>query len=222
MKRTVLLGASLALLMIAGPSVAHHRPGHQGVPGGGGGPLSARANPTPVTYAAPTTVSGKLTGPNNGAQLVTLAEDKFPYGDGFVDVTTTRTDGNGDYSFRQVPDSNRNYRVTVGSNQAFTSVRVRMRVSRRVSDSTPRRGQVVRFSGFVSPKHDGRAVLLQRRSATGVWVTVRRAALTATTGNRSAYATTRAVRSSGTYRARVLADGDHLTGTSALVRLSVG
>src|SRR5687768_15211427 len=109
MSKTVLVGASLALAMVAAPAVAHHQPGHQGGAGPGpGGPLSAAAKPTPVTYAAATTVSGKLTGANNGAQLVTLAEDKFPYGDGFVDVGSTRTDANGDYSFRQIPDSNRN------------------------------------------------------------------------------------------------------------------
>ena len=221
MHRAAWIGISLALVIFAVPAMAHHRPGHQGGPTPAN-TLGAKANPTPVTFAAPTTVSGKLTGANNGAQPVTLAEDKFPFGDGYVGVATTRTAANGDYSFTQIPETNRNYRVTVATFQAFTTVRVRMRVSRRVSDSTPRRGQVVRFSGFVSPKHDGSVVLLQRRSATGAWVTVRRATLIATTGNRSAYTTTRAVGSTGTYRTRVLGHGDHLTGTSVTVRLSVG
>jgi hypothetical protein len=112
--------------------------------------------------------------------------------------------------------------LSAAGRQAFTGVRVRTRVSRRVSDSTRRRGQLVRFSGFVAPRHDGRPVLIQRRSATGVFVTVRRTLLGPTTGNRSAYTTTLRVRSTAVYRARVLAHGDHLTGTSVPIRLRVG
>ena len=219
MRRLLALITSLALLSGTAAALAHHRPGHRG--GGQSGPLSIRVSPTPVTYAGAVTISGRLTGANNSGQTVTLAEDKFPYGDGYVTVTTATTDAQGDYSFRQVPDSNRNYRVSVGSNQAFGTVRVRMRIGRRVSDSTPSRGEVVRFSGFVSPKHDGKLVLLQRRSSTGAWVTVRRTALRPTTGNRSAYSTTRAINRTGTYRTRVLSDGDHLTGTSLSIRVAV-
>ena len=221
MRRALTPLVTLALLGGATAAVAHHRPGHQGGPSRSG-PLNVTVRPTPVTYAGAVTISGRLSGQSNSGQRVTLAEDKFPFGDGYVDVTNTTTDGQGDYSFRQVPDSNRNYRVSVGSNQVFGTVRVRMRVSRRVSDSTPSRGEVVRFSGFVSPKHDGRQLLLQRRSSTGAWVTVRRTALRPTTGNRSAWTTRRLIRRTGTYRARVLADGDHLTSTSLAVRLTVG
>lgn len=187
------------------------------------GKLTAVARPTPVIFGQGTVVSGKLSGANNGGKQVTLAEDPFPYGDGYTNLATATTAGNGDYAFpSRVPASNRNYRVTVGAEQAFTGVRVRMRVSFAVGDSTPNRGQRVGFTGFVAPKHDGRAVLIQRLSATGSWGTVKRTLLRPTTGNRSRYSTSLLIFRTGTYRVRAGADGDHITGTSRTRRLTVG
>lgn len=211
MKKITLWTAGL-VLVLAAPAAATHRPGH--TPGGSGN-LTAVATPQTVVFGAATVVAGKLSGNNSGAQQVTLTEDPFPYGGGYINPLTVNTDANGNYSFRDVPESNRNYQVTVRGEKAFTGVRVRMRVSLAASDLTPARGQRVRFSGSVAPKHDGRQALIQRRSATGVWVTVRRPTLRAvTTGNRSTYSTTMAILRSGSYRARVLAHGDHVTGTS--------
>ena len=188
-----------------------------------GGRLSAAAKPTPLVFGQGTVVSGKLTGPNNGGQQVTLAEDPFPYGDGYTNVATATTAANGNYAFApRVPATNRNYRVSVQGKQAFTGVRVRMRVSFAVGDSTPNRGQRVGFKGFVAPKHDGRTALVQRLSATGRWGTVKRTLLKATTGNRSRYGTSLVIRRTGTYRVRVGAHGDHLTGTSRTRTLTVG
>ena len=218
MKRAFLMTVTAAIALSA-PALATHRPGHQ--PGNSAN-LSAATTPTPIVFGAATTVSGKLTGQNNGGRQVTLAEDPFPYGDGYVNVTTVNTTANGDYSFANLrPASNRNYRVSVGSEQAFTGVRVRMRVSFSVSDSTPRRGQRVAFSGFVAPKHDGATVLVQRLSATGAWITVRRTLLRATTGDRSRYRTVLTIRRSGSYRTRIGAHGDHLAGTSRVRILRV-
>jgi hypothetical protein len=219
MKRTSFL-VVVGLLAVAVPAEATHRPGHGG---GGSGNFTAAAKPSPIVFGAATTVSGKLTGQNNGGQQVTLAEDPFPYGDGYTNVATATTANNGNYTFpRQFPATNRNYRVSTAAAQVFTGVRVRMRVSFFVGDSTPNRGQRVGFTGFVAPKHDGRTVLIQRRSSTGRWGTVRRTLLKATTGNRSRYSTSLVIRRTGTYRVRAGADGDHLTGTSRTRTLSVG
>jgi hypothetical protein len=215
MKRTwFLVVTALLALTVSAAAAPKPRPG---------GRLSAAARPTPLTFGQGTVVSGKLTGSNNSGHQASLAEDPFPYGDGYVNVATTATDANGDYAFaRQFPATNRNYRVTVQGQQAFTGVRVRMRVSFAVGDSTPNRGQRVGFTGFVAPKHDGRTVLVQRRSATGRWGTVKRTLLKATTGNRSHYATSLVIRRTGTYRVRAGSDGDHVTGTSRTRTLSVG
>ena len=90
-----------------------------------------------------------------------------------------------------------------------------MRVSLRLSDSTPRRGQLVRFSGSVAPAHDGRVVYIQRRTSTGAFRTVGRTTLADAGTSRSVFSRRMRVRSDGVYRARVLGDPDHETGTSA-------
>jgi hypothetical protein len=206
-----------AVLAAAAPAGAAPRKPPQG------GRLSVAARPTPLTFGQGTVVSGKLTGQNNGGQPVTLSEDPFPYGGGFLSFARGTTRANGNFAFPLIfPATNRNYRVTVGTQQAFTGVRVRMRVSFAVGDSTPNRGQRVGFTGFVAPKHDGRTVLIQRRSATGSWGTVLRTLLKASTGNRSHYGTSLVIRRTGTYRVRAGSDGDHLTGTSRTRTLSVG
>jgi hypothetical protein len=204
MKRTSFLVVAALLMAAVSAVAAPKKP-----PPGGSGRLSAVARPSPLTFGQGTVVSGKLTGNNNNGRQATLAEDPFPYGDGYTNVATATTAANGDYAFpRRFPATNRNYRVTVQGRQAFTGVRVRMRVSFAV--------------GFVAPKHDGRTALIQRRSATGRWGTVRRTLLTATTGNRSRYSASLVIRRTGTYRVRVGSDGDHITGTSRTRTLSVG
>ena len=209
MKKTTLVTIGLALTAAA-PAVAA-RPPHK--PGGN---LSGVATPATVTFGSATVIAGKLTGNNNGGQPVTVTEDPFPYGDGYVNPLVVNTNTNGNYSARDVPESNRNYQVRARGEEALTGVRVRMRVSLALSDVTPARGQAVRFRGSVAPKHDGRTVLIQRRTATGTWPTIRTTTLkAATTGNRSTYSTLITIRSTGRYRARVLSDGDHVTSTSA-------
>ena len=54
---------------------------------------------------------------------------------------------------------------------AEVTVGVRVRVGMKVSDKTLRRGRRVRFSGLVTPAHDGTAVKVQRKKRTG-WRTL--------------------------------------------------
>jgi hypothetical protein len=83
------------------------------------------------------------------------------------------------------------------------------RVSLGLSDSTPRRGQRVRFSGTVAPAHDGRRVQIQRRSSTGAFVTVARPRLRDAGATRSRYVRRIRIRRDGVYRVRIAAHGDH-------------
>jgi hypothetical protein len=221
MKRTIVVAAGLVALLPPTATLAAKPP----KPPRGTPALSAAANPFVVTFGQSTTVAGRLTGPNHGAQLVRLAQDPFPYGDGFLPLAQMTTASNGGYSFRLLPALNANYQVTSGSLRAATGVRVRHAVGLSVSDSTPARGQRVRVFGFVRPKHDGKVVLIQRRLASGAWSTVRRTTLLATTGDRSRYTTVlRVFGARGAlvnFRARFLGDGAHLTGTSATRTLTV-
>jgi hypothetical protein len=183
--------------------------------------LSVRAVPLAVTFGQPSSLFGVLTGRRAGS-TVSVAQDPFPYGDGYKALTTTTTAANGSFRVLLLPELNVNYRVRSGGLTRFTGNRVRMRVTLTVSDTTPARGQRIGFSGFVGPKHDGRAVLLQRRTRSGFWAVVARVvAQPVATGNRSRFTVTRRVRATGSYRARVLTDGDHVTGTSARLAVRV-
>ena len=110
MKTKILLSAAAVALLAGVPAAAHHRPGHTGGPGDSGR-LTAAANPFVLTFGTSTVVSGRLTGPNNGGQRVTLAEDPFPYGDGFTEVATATTDANGNYAFAGLAAGSYNVRL---------------------------------------------------------------------------------------------------------------
>ena len=189
------------------------------------------ATRTVLRYGRTTTISGKLTGPDNAGKLVTLEENPYPYTGGYTPTTTTATtDANGDYSMVVKPVRNTRYRVTVKtappSTSAELAITVRLKVTRRVSDRTPERGSLVRFSGKVVPGHDGQVARIQRRTADGDWKTVARATLVAAAPvdgvARSTYSKRVRVRSTRAYRVRVSsADGDHATGTSRRIRLVV-
>jgi hypothetical protein len=140
----------------------------------------------------------------------------FPYGDGVQLVARATTDAHGRFTFTRAPGRNTNFRVTVKGRTATVGVRVRPRVSLRISDSTPAKGQLTTFSGKVRPAHDGAQVLLQRQTPTGSFAIQRRLVLQPAPGNESPFRTSLPVRSSGTYRIVILAHGDHLLGRSGL------
>lgn len=178
--------------------------------------LAATSNP--ITFGKPATLSGKVTGPDHGGVVVTLRADPFPVGGDTVAATTT-TDANGDFQFTGLmPDRNTRYGVRAKTSppveSAVVDVLVRVRVSLRLSDSTPRGGQRVRFSGTAAPQHDGSVVRIQRRRTTGSWKTVGLTLLRDAGDARSRYSRRLRIRRDGTYRARVVGDGDHRSGTS--------
>jgi hypothetical protein len=104
---------------------------------------------------------------------------------------------------------------------ANTLVFVRYRVSLSVSDSTPKRGQRVRFSGVVSPAATGRLVLVQRRGSDGVFRTVGRTTLLPRSATSSRFSLTKAIFSTATYRLHIGADVAHEPGNSGTRRLRV-
>ena len=119
--------------------------------------LTAKARPSPIVFGQSTVVSGKLSHTaNNAGQTVQLQSDPFPYGV-FDAGRTTLTATNGNYAFGSVrPDRNTQYRVHETTGALLTSnvvlVGVRLNVTFSVSDSTPRRGQRIHFSGRVRPR----------------------------------------------------------------------
>lgn len=183
-----------------------------------GGQLSIQASPSTVTFGQATTISGRLKGRGNEGVAVALEENPHPYTAGFTEIAATVTNARGEYSFRVAPNRHTRYRTVARRTPPETSrerlVEVRIRVSIRLSDPTPRRGALVRFSGSAAPEHDGRIARIQRRTSTGDYRTVARTLLRDAGDLRSAYSRRLRVRRDGVYRVLVPADGDHATGTS--------
>jgi hypothetical protein len=180
------------------------------------GPVSITAKPNPLVFGTATVVSGRVRNALNDT-TVTLLRRTLP-SDTFSGTATVTVDRNGSYSFTQRPPRNTYYRAVSSLNPSTQSgdllVRVSMLVGFRVSDSTPRSGQRVRFSGIVRPAHNGRTASIQRTSATGSWVTIARPVLRAVDAGTSRYRRTLRVRGSHTYRVRVLGHSDHAQGVS--------
>ena len=215
---SLVLGLALALPVVAGAQKPQKPPK-------GPGQLTIAAKPNVVTFGRSTTVSGQLAGVPNAGVGVTLEEDAYAFG-AFKPLLTKTTDANGAYSFLVVPKLNVKYRAVAKTSPRTTSaealVLVRIRVGLRLSDSTPRRGQLVRFSGTATPAHDGRLVSIQRRTTSGSYRTVARTPLLDAGATRSRFRRRIRISRDGVYRARVTADADHATGTSGHRRARVG
>jgi len=221
---TLLLTLCAAAALTVPFAGASHTPNHS--PPAGSAALTIAASPNPLVFGGSTRITGRLTGtPQAGNATVTLQTNPYPYTLGYQDVATAQTAANGEYAFTVRPGSRHRYRVVFG---ATTSpeyvVRVRLSVSFLTSDVTPRRGQLVRFFGFVRPDHDNRLVLIQRRGVDGIYRTV------ATTTLRdvpfrtySYYTRTLRLFSNARYRMVPLSgDVDHLPGISTSRFFTVG
>ena len=182
---------------------------------GAGGKLTLAATPNPVKYGSAVTLSGKLNGANNNGQAVTLQADPFPF-DVFKNVASATTNATGDYQATQKPTVNTRYLAKQGSNTtAPVTVLVRPRVSLRLSDYTPKRGQRVSFSGRVCPQHDGSTLLIQRRFSTG-YRTVAKTRLRDIPGSTcSSYKRTLRIYRDGRFHTAIAAHADHASGVSA-------
>lgn len=214
--RTIVLMAGLAA-MAAGGTASAAKP-----PKPGSSTLSITASSTHVVYGGAVRIFGRMTGTGSANAAVTVQQAPFPY-TGYANLVAGRTSAFGTYSFSGLrPGLNTRYRVRArGVTSANTLVFVRYRVSLAVSDSTPKRGQRVRFSGVVSPAATGRLVLVQRRGSDGVFRTVGRTTLLPRSATSSQFSLTKAIFSTATYRVHVGADAAHEPGNSGTHRLLV-
>lgn len=181
--------------------------------------------PAIVTFGRATTISGQITGSGNAGVTVTLEENPYPYTAGFkATPQTTTSTATGTYTFTVAPTLSTHYRVTAKTSPPATSpetaVGVRVKLTFHLGDRTPSKGQRVRFYGAVVPGHDGKLVLIQKRTSTGAWKTISSAKLvTATPVNgiaRSTYSKRLRIYRTATYRTRLVpGDGDHLPNNSA-------
>ena len=189
--------------------------------------LSIDARPNPVVFGSVTTVSGKLTGSVKAGTVVKLEADATaPHGDSFKPtLLTATTKANGDWTFAVKPLVNTSYRALAQTSPNIVSVakmvQVRSLVGMRLSDSTPRRGSLVKFSGSVFPAHDGTRAQIQRRTSSGGWVTVARPMLADAGTDHSTYTRRIRIFRDGVYRVKVPTDGDHVNGFSRARSITV-
>jgi len=224
MRRLVPVIVAVVAVVLPVIAQADHKPGHA-KPGKPPKPapqtqtdLTIAAQPNPTVFRGATVISGRLKGPNNAGKTVVLREDEFPYGTGITNAATTTTDAKGDYRFTRRPRRNTAYQAVANTGVAYGTtvsirvlVNVRIRMGLRVSDRTPRVGQVVRFRGRACPAHDGLVVRIQRRTRSG-FRTVRRTRLRAAS-RCSVYRRRFRVYRDGTYRV-TSDDRDHARGFS--------
>jgi hypothetical protein len=186
--------------------------------------LTLVASKATVTFGNPVALTG---GAGADTQL-TLSEQAFPFTGPFADAKRkTKANAAGAFALSVTPERNTRYRVEsrTGALSPEVAVDVRVRVGLRLSDTTPRRGQRIRFTGNVTPAHNGTRAKIQRKTATG-WKTIATPALVETTAlkgvARSTYAKRIRVRATSRYRAVVVpTDGDHVRGRSARRRATV-
>src|ERR1044072_7037744 len=226
MRRTIRIAApAVAGLALLAPQVLAQGNAPPKPPGTAAGTLDAKANP--LVFGQVTTLSGDVSGKDSGGVKIRFEEDATrPYGDSYKpSALSATTANNGKYSVAAKPLVNTQYRAIAQASPPVTSaprlVLVRTLVGLRGSDSTPRRGSLVTFSGSVFPAHDGARALVQRRTRSGGFVTLARPALQDAGAQKSTYTKRLRVRSDGVYRVKVAGDGDHVNGYSRLRTLDV-
>ena len=180
------------------------------------GDVTLKASADRITFSNPVALTGKVKGAKAG---VTVAlERRAADATAFTPAGTAVTDGNGDYSFAQRPSESSVYRVTAATTPPATSAEIAVAVAPlvglRVGDSTPRKGQRVRFRGTVRPQHDGTRVAIQRKRADGTWTTVASPRLRDTGRPYSRYSRRLRIRRTSTYRTVIAAHADHAEGVS--------
>jgi len=220
--KTITATCALASLALASGASAYNKPGNN--PGQGAAAASIAAT-GPIVWGKSTVITGSIKGAGGGV-LVDLQSDPFPFSDaGFAKETTVPTDAKGDYRFAPLPKLNTRYRVVAKTSPPVTSavatVLVQIRAKVSVSDSTPKRGSLVTFSGSACPAHDGNLVYVQKQTSTGSFGTVARTKLVDAGEVCSKYSRKVRVYSDGVYRVKVSSagDGDHMTGVSRRVTL---
>jgi len=219
-------GLALALAVAPAATAAKPPKPPSNPPAQGAATLTLDAKPAPIVFSSPTALSGQLSSKAAGVTVRLEQDTTRPYGDSYKPANlTTTTMGGGAYSFSVKPLVNTQYRVSTQGGSSVTSpaklVLVRMLVGLRLSDSTPNRGSLVRFSGSVYPAHDGRTAVIQKRSSTGRFVTVDRTTLRDAGTDHSTYSRRVRVRS-GVYRVKVVGDDDHINGISRSRTITVG
>ena len=190
--------------------------------------LTLGATSNPVRPGARTVIAGQLSGTGNADRQVVQQSNPFPYTQGFQtlgDVHLTRADGT--FYFPILAQViNTQYRVVLPGAPTVASPIVSVGVAPKVSVKAKRvrrtaRGAIFRFSGRITPAHDGTQIAIQRLKGS-TWVTISGTIAKHRSSKASRYRKNVRLRRGGTFR--IFAgtnDGDHVESVSRSVKLRV-
>jgi hypothetical protein len=184
-----------------------------------------------VLLGTPVTVSGALVnGAADAGRQVQLYERRAPFPGTWAVLQEGVAGPDGSYTFSVTPPRKAYYSVVAPATASAVRqaspgflVAVRRKVSIKVSDRTPRKNQLVRFSGFISPSYPlgpGAVATLQRRDKSGAFTNVK-AALLKAAGDFTSYRVRVRVRSAGVYRIAVPSSTYYGSGASVAVVVRV-
>jgi hypothetical protein len=182
---------------------------------------------TTVRWGRDVVVGGKLSGTGSGGQQVVIQSSPFPYTSAFQPIGNALvTSATGTFGY-PVPNvsTNTQFRVQMPQKPNVVSPAVTLLVKERVTIHVNRhhvkRRHKVRFSGSITPAHDGTTLLIQRHTAAG-WKTVKTTvARHRAAGSRSPYHRHVRIRHGGRYRVKALVSGSNVPGASSTKHLHV-
>jgi hypothetical protein len=207
---------------------------------GAGAPARAQAPvpEIPLTFSARSllpgegfTISGALPGgAADGGRPLELYEQRAPFPGAYAIVKLGAAGPSGEFTFGVRPTLKAYWAVVAAATTTRPReaspgflVAVRRKVSIRTSARRPRKGALVRFSGFVSPSFPvgpDSVATLQRRNRRGGFTDVRDVALRAA-GAFSSYRLRVRVNRSGVYRVAVPSSTLYSSGASVAVTVRV-
>jgi hypothetical protein len=184
-----------------------------------------------VLPGAPVAISGTLvSGAADAGRQVQLYERRAPFPGTWAVLQEGTAGADGSYAFSVVPVRKAYYSVVAPATATAGReaspgllVTVRRKVSIKVSDRTPRKNELVRFSGFISPSYPlgpGAVATLQRRDKSGAFTNVK-AALLKAAGDFTSYRVHIRLKSPGVYRIAVPSSTYYGSGASVAIVVRV-
>lgn len=181
--------------------------------------LTLAPSADPLDAGQPLMLSGMLASPPPGGGIVTLL-GRTAGGD-FSPLGQTRTDADGNFSFRQLPVADTVYRVARAGGERSADVVVGVRDVVTLTAAQPRAalGQTVALSGTVAPDHSGHTVDLQLLGDDGGYHTVTQTRVSP--GSLFSFRLQLTDPGAKTYRALLAGGPENETGVSPSVSVAV-
>jgi hypothetical protein len=183
------------------------------------------AAPNPVAPGAGVTLSGVLTGTNNGGRQVQLLSNPWPYSQGFLATgNPVVTNADGTFTFNMIPVGvTTQFLVRMPAKPEVASPIVVVGAALQVTTRTKkvkrtRRSVTVRFRGTVTPAAPGLRVDIQRLKA-GVWTTIAHTHTIDAGTTHSRYSTRVRIRRGGQFRSLVESQGQYVNGAGRVVTI---